>query len=242
MASGAESLARPGRRAESEAVMDPEPDLYAILGVPPTASEHAITLAYRGQIKRVHPDYAISDADRRRRTTASATLNDAYAVVSDPLQRVEYDLRRARRTAAALRAAVKADEAARHAAGAPVRADASPASDRAGRTPGATHAAPDPSDTAWTWLRATHEGQWVALVLAGLAIWLFGLATPLPRQPGPDLTLLVAVLLAQPVLAGRWHETPASDLVHAATRVIRAAMHGARALVRLAARAPSSPA
>ena len=66
--------------------MDPEPDCYAILGVPSTASDHAITLAYRGQIKRVHPDYALGDADRRRRTAASAALNDAYAVLGDPLK------------------------------------------------------------------------------------------------------------------------------------------------------------
>ena len=69
----------------------------------------------------------------------------------------------------------------------------------------------------------THEGQWVALVLAGMAIWLFGLAIALPRQPGPDLTLLAAVLLAQPVLAGRWHATPLADLAGA----VRHAMHGA---------------
>ena len=222
--------------------MDPEPDLYAILGVPPTASDHAIQLAYRGQIKRVHPDYAISDADRRRRTGASATLNDAYAVLGDPRQRVEYDLRRARRTAQALRAMVEADDAAMRAAGAPFRAAAAPASDRASRTPWATHSSSDPSDTAWTWLRAAHEGQWIALVLAGLAIWLFGLAIALPQQPGPDLTLLAAVLLAQPVLAGRWHATPLADLAYAATRVIRAAIHGARVLVRLAVRAQSGPA
>ena len=222
--------------------MEPEPDLYAILGVPPTASEHAITLAYRGQIKRVHPDYAISDADRRRRTAASATLNDAYAVLGDPRQRVRYDLRRARRTTEVLRATVDADAPASRAAAAPFRAAASPASDRASRTPWATHASCDPSDTAWTWLRATHEGQWVALVLAGLAIWLFGLAIALPGQPGPDLTLLVAALLAQPVLAGRWHATPLADLAYAATRVIRAAIHGARVLVRLAVRAQSGPA
>jgi hypothetical protein len=41
----AESLARWDPRAESEAVMDPEPDLYAILGVPPTASEIATTMS-----------------------------------------------------------------------------------------------------------------------------------------------------------------------------------------------------
>ena len=215
--------------------MDPEPDLYAILGVPPTASDHAIQLAYRGQIKRVHPDYAINDADRRRRTVASATLNDAYAVLGDPRQRVEYDLRRARRTAAALRAAVEADDAAMRAAGAPSRPDTSPASARAGRTPWATHSSSDPSDTAWTWLRVTHEGQWVALVLAGLAIWLFGLAIALPRQPGPDLTLLAAVLLAQPVLAGRWRATPLADLVRAVRRAMRGLTAGTRfLLVRLA--------
>jgi curved DNA-binding protein CbpA len=230
----AESLARWDPRAESEAVMDPEPDLYAILGVPPTASDHAITLAYRGQIKRVHPDYATHDADRRRRTVASATLNDAYAVLGDPLHRVDYDLRRARRAAEALRAAVEADDAAMRAAGAPLRADAAPASDRAGRTPWATNSS-DPSDTAWTWLRATHEGQWVALVLAGIAIWLFGLAIALPQQPGPDLTLLAAVLLAQPVLAGRWRATPLADLVRAVKRAMHAGATAARLLfVRLA--------
>ena len=211
--------------------MDPEPDLYVILGVPPTASDHAITLAYRGQIKRVHPDYAISDADRRRRTGASATLNDAYAVLGDPRQRANYDLRRARRTAAALRAAAEADEAARRTAGAPFRADASPASAQADRTPWATRASSDPSDTAWTWLRATREGQWVALVLAGLAIWLFGLAIALPGQPGPDLTLLATVLLAQPVLAGRWHATPLADLAGAVKRAIQGGTTGARLLL-----------
>ena len=195
--------------------MDPEPDLYAILGVPPTASEHAITLAYRGQIKRVHPDYAISDADRRRRTGASATLNDAYAVLGEPRQRVAYDLRRARQTAAALRAVVCE----------PLRADASPSSAAAGRWASSSY----PSDTAWTWLRATHEGQWVALVLAAVAIWLFGLAIALPRQPGPDLTLLAAVLVAQPVFAGRWHATPLADLV----RAVRRAMHGGATATRL---------
>ena len=214
--------------------MDPEPDLYAILGVPPAASDHAITLAYRGQIKRVHPDYAISDVDRRRRTAASATLNDAYAVMRDPRQRVEYDLRRARRTAAALRAMVEADDAAIRAAGAPVRPDASPTSDRTGRTPWATRSAfdlSDPSDTAWTWLRVAREGQWVALVLAGIVIWLFGLAIALPGQPGPDLTLLAAVLLAQPVLARRWHATPRADLVRAVRRAIHGGATGARLLL-----------
>ena len=211
--------------------MEPEPDLYAILGVPPTASDHAITLGYRSQIKRVHPDYAISDTDRRRRTGASATLNDAYAVLGDPRQRADYDLRRARRTTEVLRAAVDADAPASRAAAAPVRAAASPASNRAGRTPRATHSTCDPSDTAWTWLRATHEGQWVALVLAGLAIWLFGLAIALPGQPGPDLTLLVAVLLAQPVLAGRWHATPLADLVRAVRRAMHGGATGARCLV-----------
>ena len=214
--------------------MDPEPDLYAILGVPATASDHAVQLAYRGQIKRVHPDYAINDADRRRRTATSATLNDAYAVLGDPPQRADYDLLHARRTTEVLRAAVEADDAAMRATGAPFRADASPASDRAGRAPWATNSSFDSSDTAWTWLRVTHEGQWVALILAAIAIWLFGVAIALAQQPGPDLTLLAAVLLAQPVFAGRWHATPLADLVGAAKRGFLRGVKGAHlVLVRL---------
>ena len=222
--------------------MDPEPDCYAILGVPSTASDHAITLAYRGQIKRVHPDYALGDADRRRRTAASAALNDAYAVLGDPLRRAAYDRRRARRATEGLWAVVVADDAASRAAGAPVRTAAAPASDPAGWTLRTAHASVDSPDTVWSWLRATHEGQWVALVLVGLATWLLGLAIALPQQPGPDLTLLGGTLLAQPVLAGRWHATPLADLVRVALHTLRAAVRGARALVRLAGRAPSGAA
>jgi hypothetical protein len=40
------------------------------------------------------------------------------------------------------------------------------------------------------------------------------------------LTLLTVVLLLQPALAGRWRETPLADLLRAATRLVRAVVHG----------------
>jgi hypothetical protein len=201
-------------------------DFYAILGVSPTATPRTIIRAYRAQIRMVHPDHAIRDheTDRLRRTEASATLNVAYAVLRDPTKRTDYDLRRAHEIVGPSGIVVHSDGAsagtsARAAPSAPPRDDPFPAVDPSFHP---TPSAADPfSATLWNWLRLTHEGEWVALILAAIAIWLFGLAIGLPSPLGPDLTLLAVVLLLQPALAGRWRETPAADLFCAVGRAIR---------------------
>lgn len=59
-------------------------DLYAILGVPPAATEADIKRAYRAAAKLHHPDAG-------GRPGAMDPINDAYAVLSDPMKRREYD-------------------------------------------------------------------------------------------------------------------------------------------------------
>jgi curved DNA-binding protein CbpA len=66
----------------------PTVDLYAVLGVAPHASGDEIVRAYRRLARAAHPDARPGDpgaAARFRRLTA------AYAVLSDPVQRDDYD-------------------------------------------------------------------------------------------------------------------------------------------------------
>lgn len=72
-------------------------DLYAALGVDPTATAEQITHAYRGLLRRHHPD------TRTTTSTEQADADDArlqlvltaYAILRDPAQRARYDGRRA---------------------------------------------------------------------------------------------------------------------------------------------------
>jgi curved DNA-binding protein CbpA len=67
------------------------PDHYATLGLSPTSEDVVIRAAYRALIRRYHPD-------RNASTTAAArarAINAAYAVLSDPDSRAEYDELRA---------------------------------------------------------------------------------------------------------------------------------------------------
>jgi curved DNA-binding protein CbpA len=77
-------------------------DPYAVLGVPPTATQAEITHAYRHQLRTHHPDSrfgaANSGADEKLRQILAA-----YALLRDPRRRAEYD-----RTAHPLRKARKA--------------------------------------------------------------------------------------------------------------------------------------
>jgi hypothetical protein len=59
-------------------------DLYRILGVPADASEELIRQAYRTGSKRLHPDTLGSHE-------VMAQLNQAYAVLRDPVSRRVYD-------------------------------------------------------------------------------------------------------------------------------------------------------
>jgi curved DNA-binding protein CbpA len=65
------------------------PDPYAELGVPRDASASEIKLAYRAKAKATHPD-AGGDGDGFKRASA------AYALLSDPGRRADYDAGRER--------------------------------------------------------------------------------------------------------------------------------------------------
>lgn len=67
-------------------------DLYDLLEVSPTASQGVIRAAYYVLARVWHPDVnSTPEAAQRIRD-----INDAYRVLSDPLQRAGYDLQRAR--------------------------------------------------------------------------------------------------------------------------------------------------
>ena len=63
-------------------------DLYAVLGVEPHASGEEIVHAYRRSALTSHPDARPEDPGASARFR---TLTDAYDVLSDPVQRADYD-------------------------------------------------------------------------------------------------------------------------------------------------------
>jgi curved DNA-binding protein CbpA len=76
--------------------MDKNKDYYAILGVLPTAEDVVIRAAYKALAQRYHPDRTREtgpDASKRM-----ALINEAYAVLSDPVKRKEYDALRGSNT------------------------------------------------------------------------------------------------------------------------------------------------
>lgn len=60
---------------------------YAILEIPNNASDQAIKTAYRRLAMRYHPDKNNSDAAKQ----TMLLINEAYAVLSDPVKRARYD-------------------------------------------------------------------------------------------------------------------------------------------------------
>ncbi len=65
-------------------------DYYAILGVSKDASPEEIKRAYRELAKKYHPDKNRGDPEAEERFKE---INEAYAVLSDPEKRAEYDRR-----------------------------------------------------------------------------------------------------------------------------------------------------
>ena len=63
-------------------------DLYGMLGVPRDADEDAIRKAYRQLARRYHPD--VNPGDEEAEETFK-TISEAYAVLSDPERRRNYD-------------------------------------------------------------------------------------------------------------------------------------------------------
>jgi molecular chaperone DnaJ len=69
-----------------------EKDFYAILGVPQDADAATIKKTYRKLARDLHPDHNVGDAKAEERFKE---IGEAYAVLSDPERRREYDAIRA---------------------------------------------------------------------------------------------------------------------------------------------------
>ncbi|GAA2148606.1 molecular chaperone DnaJ [Humibacillus xanthopallidus] len=69
-----------------------EKDFYATLGVPQDADAAVIKKAYRKLARDLHPDHNVGNAHAEERFKE---IGEAYAVLSDPEQRREYDAIRA---------------------------------------------------------------------------------------------------------------------------------------------------
>src|SRR5689334_11174224 len=69
-----------------------EKDFYATLGVAQDADAAAIKKAYRKLARDLHPDHNVGDTRAEERFKE---IGEAYAVLSDPEQRREYDAIRA---------------------------------------------------------------------------------------------------------------------------------------------------
>ncbi len=70
---------------------DPNVNYYEILDVPYSASRQEITQAYRHLMRHAHPDNHAREQDRRKAEERAKMLNAAYAVLSKPDVRREYD-------------------------------------------------------------------------------------------------------------------------------------------------------
>ena len=68
--------------------MRSDDDLYEVLELSPRASMEVIRAAYRCLVQHHHPD---KNAGADRANERLAQINHAYAVLSDPLKRQNYD-------------------------------------------------------------------------------------------------------------------------------------------------------
>jgi hypothetical protein len=72
--------------------MDDGPSHYELLQLPPTADAQELRQAFRRLSKRYHPDTTLLPTDQAQE--AFRRLQQAYAVLSDPVARRAYDSRR----------------------------------------------------------------------------------------------------------------------------------------------------
>jgi curved DNA-binding protein CbpA len=71
--------------------MQGERDYYEVLGIAPDASAEEIKEAYRKLAFRCHPDRNRKSEEAHKKMQE---INEAYAILSDPIKRREYDLPR----------------------------------------------------------------------------------------------------------------------------------------------------
>ncbi|WP_208035029.1 J domain-containing protein [Streptomyces cyanogenus] len=64
-----------------------EPDLYAVLGVPPSATVGAITSAFRRRARELRPDTRVDAVTAAR----FGEVRAAYETLRDPVRRAAYD-------------------------------------------------------------------------------------------------------------------------------------------------------
>src|SRR5437762_2089453 len=76
----------------AQPVTDLHVDCYAILGVPPNAEEAVIREAFETLAQRYDPEHFAGSPDDAHRKLSD--LASAYAILSDPVRRRRYDLRR----------------------------------------------------------------------------------------------------------------------------------------------------
>ena len=67
-------------------------DYYAVLGVTPEAEDAAVQGAYRGLMKKYHPDVFVGNPAVASAKTIE--INEAYAAIGDPASRARYDAER----------------------------------------------------------------------------------------------------------------------------------------------------
>ena len=70
---------------------DPTIDYYAILHVDPTATRDEITRSYRQLMRRTHPDRFTDPLEQQAAGERAREINAAYAILSRPEQRQDYD-------------------------------------------------------------------------------------------------------------------------------------------------------
>ncbi|OKH54082.1 molecular chaperone DnaJ [Calothrix sp. HK-06] len=72
-------------------MQEPEPTYYALLGLHPSASVIDIRRAYRELSKLYHPD--TTELSEKVATAKFREINEAYAILSSPERRLNYDFK-----------------------------------------------------------------------------------------------------------------------------------------------------